>query len=435
MARRARVTALDTTPSRWRSYVVLACIVLAGEAIFSLPFHVPRFFRPTVLQTLGLTNAALGDAFAVYGLTAMASYLPGGWLADRWSARRLLSASLLATAGGGFYFATLPSIQGLTWLYAYWGATTILLFWAAMIRATRDWGGALRQGQAFGVLEGGRGLVAAASASIAVGVLAQALGGATDLTALRADALRAVIYFYTAVTLLAALLCWWFIPDAAPSRASASAKGEAWWRGWGDVSLWLQAGVVVAAYCGYKGLDNYALYAVSAFGLDEVAAAAFLAKAAWLRPVAALAAGLLADRVRPSLTLVGIFLLAAASVAVLAGTAPSPMLRGVLMANVLLSVAAVYALRGVYFTLMEESGVPSSRTGAAVGLVSVVGFTPDVFFAPIAGRLLDAHPGVVGQQQYFALLTGIALVGAVLATALALRLRPSRLTPPVGGTL
>ena len=184
---------MDATPSRWRSYVVLACIVLAGEAIFSLPFHVPRFFRPTVLQTLGLTNAALGDAFAVYGLTAMASYLPGGWLADRWSARRLLSASLLATAGGGFYFATLPSIQGLTWLYAYWGATTILLFWAAMIRATRDWGGALRQGQAFGVLEGGRGLVAAASASIAVGVLAQALGGATDLTALRADALRSVI--------------------------------------------------------------------------------------------------------------------------------------------------------------------------------------------------------------------------------------------------
>jgi nitrate/nitrite transporter NarK len=198
--------------------------------------------------------------------------------------------------------------------------------------------------------------------------------------------------------------------------------------------MWLQAGVVVAAYCGYKGLDNYALYAVSAFGLDEVAAAAFLAKAAWLRPVAALGAGLLADRVRPSITLVGIFLLAAASVAVLAGTAPSPMLRGVLMANVLLSVAAVYALRGVYFTLMEESGVPSSRTGAAVGLVSVVGFTPDIFFAPIAGRLLDAHPGVVGQQQYFALLAGIALVGAVLAAALALRLRPSRLTPPAGGT-
>lgn len=425
------VSVVSTALPRWRSYAVLACIVLAGEAIFSLPFHVPRFFRPTVLQALGLSNAALGDAFAVYGLTAMASYLPGGWLADRYSARRLLSISLLATAAGGFYFVTLPTVRGLTWLYAYWGATTILLFWAAMIRATRDWGGALQQGRAFGVLEGGRGLVAAASASVAVGVLAHAVGGATDLSALRAEALREVIYFYTAITLLAALLCWWFVPDSTPAEASAAAPRDAWWRGLGEASLWLQAGVVVAAYCGYKGLDNYALYAVSAFGLDEVTAAAFLAKAAWLRPLAAVAAGLLADRLRPSATLVGIFLLLAACMGVLAGVAPSPALRGVLMANMLLSVAAVYALRGVYFALMQEAGVPSARTGAAVGVVSVVGFTPDVFFAPIAGRLLDARPGVVGQQQYFLLLAGIALVGAVLAAALALRLRSSRLSPSV----
>ena len=46
-------------------------------------------------------------------------------------------------------------------LYAYWGVTTILLFWAAMIRATREWGGASQQGRAFGILDGGRGAVAA----------------------------------------------------------------------------------------------------------------------------------------------------------------------------------------------------------------------------------------------------------------------------------
>jgi MFS family permease len=86
----------------WRRHLSLLCIIFAGEAIFSLPFHIPRFFKPTVLQAFDISNTALGDAFAVYGLTAMLSYLPGGWLADRYSARHLMTTSLLAST---FFYA------------------------------------------------------------------------------------------------------------------------------------------------------------------------------------------------------------------------------------------------------------------------------------------------------------------------------------------
>ena len=57
-------------------------LVLAGEAIYALPFHVTRFFRPTVLEVFDLTNTELGSAQAVYGVVAMLSYFPGGPLAD-----------------------------------------------------------------------------------------------------------------------------------------------------------------------------------------------------------------------------------------------------------------------------------------------------------------------------------------------------------------
>ena len=60
--------------------------------------------------------------------------------------------------------------------------------------------------------------------------------------------------------------------------------------------VWAQAAVIVCAYCGYKGLDNYSLYAVQVLGMDEVAAAKFTAYATFLRPVAAITAGLVADR-------------------------------------------------------------------------------------------------------------------------------------------
>ena len=32
---------------------------------------------------------------------------------------------------GGLYFASVPGDSGMWWLFAYWGLTTILLFWGA----------------------------------------------------------------------------------------------------------------------------------------------------------------------------------------------------------------------------------------------------------------------------------------------------------------
>ncbi len=53
----------------------MVVLIVAGEMIFSLPFHTTRFFRPTFLDVFGFSNTHLGDMFAVYGITAMLSYL------------------------------------------------------------------------------------------------------------------------------------------------------------------------------------------------------------------------------------------------------------------------------------------------------------------------------------------------------------------------
>ena len=106
--------------------LLIVTLVLAGEVIFGLPFHTSRFFRPTFLEAFGLTNTQLGDVFAAYGITAMLAYFPGGMLADRFSARSLLTVSLLATGAGGFYMSTYPGPTGVLALFAWCGVTTIL---------------------------------------------------------------------------------------------------------------------------------------------------------------------------------------------------------------------------------------------------------------------------------------------------------------------
>jgi len=408
-----------------RAFLMLT-LVLAGEIVFGLPFHTARFYRPTLLEAFGFSNTQLGDVFAVYGVLAMIAYFPGGALADRFPARGLLSASLVATGLGGFYMMTYPGFVGMAVLYGYWGMTTILLFWSALIRATREWGGDNAQGAAFGVLEGGRGIVAALLATIGVGVFAVAMPDNVALASNeeRRAAFASVILLYSLASIATAALVWYVVPPRKHAGDSSAgllrAATAVLWR----PLVWAQAAVIVCAYCAFKGLDNYALYAVQVLGMDEVDGARLATFASYVRPVAAVGAGLLADRWTTGKTtglLFGVLLLSYALLSVLL---PSGAGLFVIYGNLLVSMAAVFALRGVYFALLEENKVPEFLTGAVAGTVSFIGFTPEIFFGPVTGRILDANPGVVGHQNYFLFLAAVAALGVVVvAWLLALQRR------------
>jgi nitrate/nitrite transporter NarK len=402
-----------------RRILNMLLLILAGEMIFSLPFHTARFFRPTLLEAFGFSNTELGDAFAVYGIAAMLAYFPGGALADRFPARKLISASLLATAAGGLYMATFPGVLQMALLYGYWGFTTILLFWGALIRATRDWGGDHSQGIAFGALDGGRGLVAAGVAMAAVAALSQylPLDGLLDASAERRDGLRVVILLYTALTAACAVLTWFLLEDpplpSAPQRSPLLERMLAVLR---RPVVWAHAAVIVCAYCAFKGLDNYSLYAVQVLGLNEVEAARLTAWASYLRPLAAVLTGLAADRFSAGRSIATTFAGLVVCYAVLAVAAPTPAWLQLIYANFFVSFFGAFALRAVYFALLEETRTPRHLTGATVGAVSFIGFTPEIFFAPITGRILDQAPGLPGHQHYFLFLACVALAGLAAIT-------------------
>ncbi len=397
-------------------FMLMLTLIFAGEIVFLLPFHTTRFFRPTMLEAFELTNTQLGDFFAVYGIMAMIAYFPGGALADRFSARGLLTASLITTSAGGLYMATFPGSVGLALLFGYWGITTILLFWAALIRATREWGGHDEQGMAFGILEGGRGLVAALLASLGVVLLASFMPDNLDQlnNDERRDAFRWVIFFYSGVTLATAALTWLFIPAIKHIGDSTIALFRNAVAVLGRPLVWAQAGVIICAYCGYKGFDNYSLYAVQVLGMNEVDGARITAYATYVRPVAAVVAGLIADRWAAGKTVGACFVMLVVSYAALAIYMPVGAGLYIIYGNLLVSVFAVFMLRGVYFALLEENRVPPYLTGAVAGTVSFIGYTPEIFFGPITGRILDANPGPVGHQNYFLFLAVVATVGMVV---------------------
>ena len=149
----------------------MLALIIAGEAIFLLPFILMRVFKPVIREAFLISDAQIGGAQALYGITAVVSYFFGGFVADKWDARKLLSISLILTAFGGFFMIMIPSVFTLKILYAFWGISTIFLFWAALIKATRQWGNKNNQGLSFGLLDGGRGFFAATIALSGAAIL------------------------------------------------------------------------------------------------------------------------------------------------------------------------------------------------------------------------------------------------------------------------
>ncbi len=395
----------------------MTALIASGEAIFFLPFVIARIFRPTLLDVFGLTNFELGTVFSIYGVVAMAAYFAGGFLADRYPANRLMTVALIATAAGGVVLARVPDLGSLRILFGYWGLTTIFLFWAALIRATRLWGGASAQGRAYGILDGGRGLFAALMASLGVWIFAAMLPVEAASASLdeRTAALLRTIWVFTVITVVTALLVWLAVPAERRGRRPAERPifTSAVLR---MPSVWVQALIVLCAYVGYKSGDDFGLWARDAFGYDDVASARLATVSFWIRPLAALGAGLLADRLRASRVMVLCFaILAAGSLGIASGwlTAGLPWL---IASTVAVTAIGLHSLRGVYFAVMDEAGIPWALTGSAVGVISFVGFTPDVFMGPLSGFLLDRAPGAAGHQHLFTVVAAFALVG-LLASA------------------
>jgi nitrate/nitrite transporter NarK len=318
-------------------------------------------------------------------------------------------------------------------LYGFWGITTIFLFWGALIRATREWGGKSEQGMAFGVLEGGRGITAALVASLMVVVLAFYMPDdarlATDEQ--RRIGFQMVVLGYSAVTFVAGVLAWVFIPAPRDEPVARLNPLPNMALVLGRPIIWAQAAVVVCAYCTYKAVDYYSLYLVEVLGKDEVEGARLTSWGAWIRPFAALFAGWVADRFDATRSIGVFFLILAVVYASLSVLMPDSVGHGVIYLNLGVSLFAVFALRGIYFALLQETRTPKHITGAAVGLISVVGYTPEIFFAPIAGRILDTTPGVGGFSNLFMLLAAITTVGVVIATSLAYLKRNNLPTDPV----
>jgi nitrate/nitrite transporter NarK len=389
--------------------MVLLCV--SGSTIFWFPFFSEIFYVP-MEEAFGFSKTQMGILMSTFGAVSMIAYVPGGWLADHFSSRKLITIALVITALGGFVFSTIPSFLICLILYGSWGVSTACIFWSAMIKTTRNWGSKEEQGRAFGFLEGGRNITDMVTTTTLVAIFA--------IRGSNAASLSEVMLLISLSTLVLAFLVWRVMSDDLSSeknhqnprtKVTASSVIETLKL----PAVWLIAIIIMAAYSGMWGTMFFAPYATEAYALGDVGGGAVAAGKYWITPIAAIAAGFFADKIGPAKATLVFFLVMTASFLVFGSIPGAPNMVPLLIINGALLAAVVFALRGVYFSLMEQGRIPIAVTGTATGVVSVIGYTPDVFMPTLGGIILDAYPGAVGYQYFFLLVSFLCFLGLIAA--------------------
>ncbi|ROL76200.1 MFS transporter [Pseudomonas protegens] len=401
-------------------YFQLMLLVLAAGAIYPI-LYLRQVYQTTMLEVLQINHSELGYLYSMLGTIFLISYLPSGWLADRIAPRFLIFFSLVATGALGLWYSTAPSLTSLMIIFGCWGLTTGLTFWASVLKRVKMIAHHTEQGRFFGILDGGRGLVEALLATLALGLFALATETRGESTA---EGFRHVVYLYSFTCM--AIGCVLVLLKDPKSMEDTAPVEQGRFNLLSDLAtlvkipeLWLVTAIV---FCGYHIF--WATYSFSDYlqgsGMTAVMAGTITTIKLWMRPLGGIGGGWLGDRFSNISVLIVALLLATLGIV---GLILFPALGslGLLIATVIFIGLMTYAIRGLYWAILDTCRIPLRITGLAIGIVSVVGYLPDAFIPLINGYLTEHFPGALGYRLYFGYIAAVGALGTLAAIALRAR--------------
>lgn len=389
-----------------KNFITIVIVATGGAIIYGLPYFRYDYYD-AYLAAYHLTNTQMGIFGSIFGIFGMISYLFGGYLADYFSIRKILAFSLIGTGVGGFLHLLPLSFPALVCLYAFWGFTSLFAFWPSCIKAVRILSDKDDQGKAFGWFEGARGVAAAIMAPLAVIAFQIGVKQLDD-----AEGMRYVIIFYSVLTIVCGLMVFFKMKDDnIASNEKLSFK---------DIGAVLKLPAVwiigIITFCNYiftLSLYYFTPYSTGILGATVTFGATLAAVKRFLSPVSNVGGGYLADKIGTGNLLFVSFLVMAAGtfgILVLPTSSSSIVLFTVLFLVIYFFYNVNYALT---WAMMEEGKVPEQYSGTAAGIISTIGYLPEIFCSLLAGILIDGYPGVTGFRYYFSFLIAALLIGAV----------------------
>ena len=384
----------------WR----LIILAVAGSLIYGLPYF-RTYYYDAYLEAYNLTNTQMGSLGAMFGVFGMISYLFGGVVADFISTKKLLSISLILTGVAGFAHLFATNYSMLLVISLVWGFTALFAFWPALLKGIRSLASPDEQGKAYGFMEAGRGVMNAVHLAIALAII-------TSITNAKGSAsgLNGGIVFYSVVVIVLGVLVFLFFKDPEESEKSERFNFKQVLTVVKLPQVWILCLILCCTYVMNMSYAYFNPYATSALGVAMVGGTIVTIMADYIRPFASVGGGVLADRIgRSKIMAVCFGIMALGTFAIALFPTMSVPVFVVLCAIV---YVGMYCNYGIVFSLMEDGGVPMEVSGTAIGLISTIGYLPEVVCPAAAGIILDTY-SVTGYKYYFIAVAVVMLVGIV----------------------
>lgn len=400
--------------SNFHRWLTLAIISISGGVSFDLAY-LRYIYQIPMAKFMGFNNTEIGLIMSTFGITAIILYAPSGIIADKFSHKKMMTFSMIATGLLGLLMAVYPPFWVMILIQVAFAVTTILLLWSVSIKAASLLGNHDEQGKIMGWMEGLRG----------VGVMALAVFSMWVFSLFAPDnpsSLKAVILIYSAVYILLGILCWFFVTDGF-TPASSSDEPEKEKFSLKDITsvlkistTWYCSMIIFGVYTIYAILSYSTNYLTEMYGMTLVAASYMgIVINKIFRALCGPLGGIITTYSRLKSPTRAIQLLALVSIAtlgILLITNQHPQSVAVGIGLILLLAFTCYASRGLYFACVGEARTPKYIMGTTVGICSVIGFLPDVFVYPLVGHWQDTLPAAEAYRNMW--LMGMAATAIVL---------------------
>jgi len=405
----------------FKRYFQFLLVVLAAGSIYPL-IYLKSNYQVTILEVFNMTPQQLNSMYTVLGWVFVFGYVPSGILSDRFSAKKLLAISLFFTGLGGLWFAQIPDYSYVTYIFAIWGFFSVFTFWSAHMKIVKLLATDNEQGTFFGVLDGGRGVVEALLASLALFIFSNILGDSLAIADKR-EALIAVIYMYSAVLVLTSVLVMIFVQDDKKVLAADAEKKEAVKSNkfnFGDLKeifknkmIYLHGGIIFMGYAVFWTVYYLGGFLQENAGLDPVTVAGVMVVVLWMRPVGGFIGGFLADKIGKEKVQMGAL---AGAAALLLAIALIPVGDNATLFSGLVIALGIflYVIRGTYWSLLGDYKLDAIILGTAIGAISFIGYLPDIILPEYNSFLWNTFGGNGGYNAYFISSAVLGLIGVVL---------------------
>ena len=415
-----------TGTKRW--FIVVLCALMAGVMVYVPFLRYSYYDQMCILFTqykqvvpADSVNRFIGDFGMAFGIVSMLGYPLGGIFADRFQEKWLLIAGGVLMGVCSFWFGMVPGKTAIIIIHLLYGVGTSFMIWSAYLKLTRKMGNADEQGRMFSTSEFVRGVFGMLIGFAGVAFLGKAMlsSGEMDPETLGA-CWRNLLFLSGALFLVFSLLVFIFVPSNVVGAEETDDQPQESFSMKNIIKVlkmpgtWMLSALIFCCFSFTSAGNGYlGAYTVNVLGVSQTTASTYaIIRNYIIAAVMTFAIGFVSDKIGSKAKTLGIYLAISSVLCVALIFTKSTF---VLCIAISFAFAIVYTgMRGIYFATLNEVGIPLAMNGIATGIISMLCYLPDVYFAKLAGTWLDKY-GNRGYDFIWYWAIGCGISGIIVA--------------------